>query len=271
VKIKIILFAVYIITFACKKHPPIDEEIMMQNKQLILNKYHTNGKIKEKSYLNEDSVKEGLSVVYDDQGNILLELYYNNGKKDSIETEYYISGELKSHKLWNLGKLWGEYVTYYDGLKDIYFTEISNDTFRIEEPLRKSYSYYDQNERIAYQRTYDTLGNLIEQKGNGIIATRVFHPKIDQNDTLHIQYYVANPPWVSKDFFFEIFDETGLIKTEKQEIDKKFSAVFYKNVFDKPGIYNIRGILTLKDELNENLKKDTINVKIIVGLDEDAI
>jgi antitoxin component YwqK of YwqJK toxin-antitoxin module len=166
-RIKTLLNVVFLIlVYSCSKSR---DEISYIDGKLVLKTFYTSGKLKEVSFLSLDSIRNGISVQYYENGDTAVISRYLKGLKDSVETEFYITGELKGLRSWFKNQLWNEYIEYYDGLKDVYFTEMDGDTVKVVEPLVKSYSVYSYTGDIKYQRKFDKKGILISESGNAIL------------------------------------------------------------------------------------------------------
>ncbi|MEM9299978.1 MAG: hypothetical protein AAGA64_16575 [Bacteroidota bacterium] len=177
----------------CVKDSLLEREILIENRQLLEIEYYEDKQVKEKSFLSDDSIKNGLSKSYYKNGSLHKESFYTNGKLDSVQREFYESGKIKSARLWDFGQPTGEFITYYDGLLDVYFTEMDGDTMRVEEPLKKSYAVYNHLHKISYEWQYDKKGELISEEGEGILFIKTTSVELSLSDTLSIQYYLASP------------------------------------------------------------------------------
>jgi hypothetical protein len=264
----LLILSIVTIMYACYNK---QEEISYIKGKLALKAYYPSGKLKEISFLNIDSLKDGISIQYYESGDTAVISRYFNGQKDSIETEFYESGELKSLRSWNKSLLWREYIIYHDGLKFIYYTELDGDTVEIEEPLTKIFSVYNHLNEVLYQREFDEAGKLIEEQGNAIVFVKIENTEAKVNEPFVIQYYLATPRWVEREFHIEKYNSIEeLLLSEELPINERYNAAFYQTNFDKPGMYKLTGILKLRDMYFENVKIDTVSVEVLVT-DKDGV
>lgn len=260
-KFKIIFFIIVVLS-GCTKDENIRTEIINDGSRLI-KKVYSKDHLKEFGTLTLDSVKNGMSILFYPSGDTASIIKYKDGKKDSVETNLYKSGNLKSLRTWKTGHPWGEYIVYFDGLKEVYYTKVGDDTVRVEEPLKKEFNVYNHKGDISYQREYDKSGNLIKETGSGILFFRIEGVEFDKSDTVTIQYYLATPDWVTREFRVDVYDyEDNLVSSDPQKINDEYNAVFYSNKFERGGDYKIIGISNFIDDLTDKVKTDSVSIDI---------
>lgn len=241
------------------------DEIKFENGVLSQITYEKD-RIKSISILNEDSVKHGESKSFDENGKLVSISYYVQGLKDSVETKYYSSGDVKMITLWNEGKRYRSERAYYDNLKDVYFTLKGSDTVKVTEKLRKAYRYYDLAGNLVYERRFNKKGDLISEKGNLIALKGYSGLKFERGDTLKLQYYVVDPDWVNHKFVVNFFDNVDtLIRSDSLEINEDHTAFFHVIVLPEEGLFKVEAICTMSDELFDNHKTDISTLDIQVG------
>lgn len=261
---KIYHLVLVFIAFSCNTVE--ESHLYSENDKFFENGFHENGNLKYIYELGIDSMYNGSATEFYQSGQLKREFNFVNGLKDSTELEYYESGDIMSLGYWHKGQRWRGHILYYDSLKDVYFTIKNSDTVKATAPLRKVYYYYDLQNSIAYERSFDELWNIKEEKGSCIGITRYSGLKLDRLDTLLLQFYVVDPGWVEHFFTLNIYNDTGnLLESEELKYDSKSGAFHYSSAIDVEGIYKYEGICKMVDQLNDNVKIDTSMVEITVG------
>lgn len=268
---KLLVFVAFLAFSNCDSLKKDKSDIRNEGGKLVERIFYPNGELKEIHHLNFDTLREGISYLFYKNGDTASIVRYYKGFKDSIETKIYPSGFLESLSSWRKGRLFGESISYYDSLKDIYFTERDNDTVKVEEPLKKSYLVYGLDEQVIYSRKFDKSSKLIAENGKTVLLTKLEGNEIYMFDTLAIQYYLASPDWVTREFFINIYNSDGaLISSKPQIIDEKHDAVFFETIFKNSGVYKIEAISKFSDDLFENIKLDTVNLELKVKGDQST-
>lgn len=243
-----------------------DHLYQLNNGNFILESYYPSGKIKELTNLNADTIMDGLHFEFYLSGDTSKVTRYKSGKKDSIETEIYESGNLKSLRYYKNGIPWGEYIEYFDGLKDKYFIVKNNDTLIIQEPRKKIYSVYNFNSNIGYSLEYDKNGDVINSSGHSILFTKLEKYDFNVGDTLDVQFYLASPDGFQRNFYLNILSiNNKMLETDTLSINKKYNAAFFNKILREPGTFNIQGISIFTYENSGMKNYDTTNFKIVVS------
>lgn len=255
-----------VIFYGCNSTTKKTEVKIIEREGKLMEYIYINNNLKEQNALSPDSVKNGRSLKYYDNGEVKRESNYVNGILDGYEFEYFENGNIKSRKVWEKGILFGEHEEYFDGITEIY-REINEegDTVDAKQPLVRLYSVHGLDGQIAYQREYDSAGKLLNETGSTILFTKLESFEITKQDTLDIQFYIASPDWVTREFYVEKYNTYGeLLSIEQQEINENYNAAFYRTTFELSGKYQIKGISKFVDDLSDNIKTDTVTIDITV-------
>ncbi|PKL92353.1 MAG: hypothetical protein CVV21_03320 [Candidatus Goldiibacteriota bacterium HGW-Goldbacteria-1] len=106
-------------------------------------KYNRNGVIIEKvDYKN--NLKNGISKIYDDRGNLKVKTTYRNDAPDGAYYSYYENGAAETYGYYRGGKKQGAFKSYYSN------------------GLLKQYEEFDRDVRHGRFQAYDKNGNLKE-------------------------------------------------------------------------------------------------------------
>ena len=176
----------------------------------IVNEYHENGAIYKTYSLDADSLLSGMYKRYNQEGVLVEESFFENGKQNGTRTLYYANGNIESTSVYIDDMLTGKHKTYYDS------GELMID------------SDYKKSEIVGTLKKYYKSGQLLEEV--------TF--KNDMENGPFVEYYEnGNIKWkgnyLNGDNEFgliEQFDETGkLIK--KMECD---SLRICKTIWEKP-------------------------------------
>jgi hypothetical protein len=263
---KIFYISLGLLTLICCSDK-FDNKITLEDGILYEYSFYEDGKLKQKSQLNEDSILHGLSEEYYESGIIKNKSNFFQGVIDSVGLEYYPSGDLKALMNWNKGKKWRSHAVYYDSLKDVYFISTNNDTVEVTDPLRKEYYYYDLNEKVAYNRFFDKSGMIINEEGSILAITGYNGVQFEIGDTLNLHYYVVDPGWVEHSLQVSIHNlDKSTIEHEELKINKKHNAFFYSTILTEEGRFKIEAIGEMKDQLFDHIKIDTSSMEITVGV-----
>ena len=234
--------------------------------ELFEKRFFETGEVQIISRLNADSIKDGLTIHFNESGDTVQVTNYSNGKKDSVETKFYALGRIKSIQRWKNGIAFGDYVRYFDGLEDTYLTELDGDTVEVSEPLISSYDVYNHLGKLRYRREYNESGELIKESGNAILFNKLESTSISIGDTLNVQFYLASPKWVERTFWVNIYDSENIrIDSIEVNVDERLSIAFFNKIFLDAGNFTLEGISHFEDDLIDHIKTDTIRTDISVG------
>lgn len=221
--------------------------------------YYDSGNIKEiNNYIN-DNKKQGISVSYFENSDTMSVAFYHSGVKDSVETLYYPSGDIKTMSSWQKGILVGEQINYFDEIRRVYYTIKNSDTIRVEEQMISEYLFHDTKGNVKYYRKYNSEGDLIKEEGSGIIIVHKLHDlnSIEVNDTIKLQYLLASPRFVHRGLKIVEYHNNNLIEEKALMINEEYTSAFHNTIVSKPGEYKIYGISFFEDAFNSNVKIDT--------------
>ena len=187
----------------------------------IVKGYYSNNQLKS-SINYEEGIPNGLSRVYYENGNIMLEIVFTNGKRWH-QKKYYENGNLMSEAFFNEEKLNGPLTEYYE-----------NGKIKME-------AYFQNDEPDGIYKDYYQNGQL-KTKGrykNGLIdgAGESYYP----NGQIKIRDYYKNN---IKDGYDEKYYENGLLKQKGIFKNGKQDGVVVR--YDRSG--NIYQIITLKNK-----------------------
>lgn len=248
------------IFFACSQ-PKKDESSEKQFndlQNLVLNKsYYDNGKLRtEQSYkiIDGDSIPHGYSRLFYQNGQVSLEVLFQNGMKQGIEKGYYENGEIEYVGKNNNDKPDSLTVWYYSNsvssehpIKAIDHWSngkiLSHQQKYYKNGDIKYYIFYDPLERPIYKREYGKNGDFIEEgdkypaivmvtelseynfkKGDNLVA-RIYHIKPPKSETeLYIRFKGLSDDWQkvsSSDYYTPVILKSPLKSIGKYTLEVK--------------------------------------------------
>jgi len=203
----------------------------------IIIRYPTGG-IHEEIRVDKDSIRNGITRIYYENGKIQSEIEYSMGVRNGWHRNYFPSGELRERVYFFNGKQYGDLYTYY------------------KSGIIAKYNCIDFYEEPFYVMKFDSLGNKTYEEGSLFSFT---YALVDESDQLvnkeplelgkkyNIGIVVGNPPdRIVKIRLYEIINDSeekdlGLINVENNTSEISFS-------YDKPG--NVT--LILRAEATDN-------------------
>ena len=121
--------------------------------------------LKEIIVFGRDTSLIGVSTGFYPNGDIRFEQNYKNTKLNGPRTEYYPSGILKSQSNYVLDQQSGEQIEFFDHYHDSIIDLINGKPYLIAVPTRvKAYRLLN-HDRIRFERTYDTTGDIASTQG----------------------------------------------------------------------------------------------------------
>lgn len=224
------------------------------NKQI---EYYPNGNLKREAFINNNGKEEGLVKYFYPSGKLMKTEEKNNGKADGWVKVYYESGNLKSSHYYINDTVNGPFEIYYDEMNSIKSVGmmqkgIGVDTFKTYYPngVLESISFkkdgkfegiaktfhpnsklkilgmYGKDHSLFYRADFDSLSNLIDVKGEGIMLTLnndTLNTTQNLNITLNLAYLPKYDNWLQitiyKDqivfYSKQIPIETDLVQTSR--------------------------------------------------------
>lgn len=267
------------ITLSCKdRGAATDAKIILLTKNdsfFVVREYHGDTINKDIRYSNDSVYKE--VVDYYPNGMIKEITNYRNDVKNGIYRKFYPDGWLEYQVNYKNGYESGGYIDYYENgtvraegfkLKGVFFGE--------------SYSYYPSGkmeswtfgngECISYARTYDTLGNIIKEKGDPIFIAYNQDGdsfSISQGDTLKVDVRFAQfKNWKEKLILEEMYNnKVKIVKSFDIPIDssKWFQTKSVEKSFNQKGVYKWIFTLLVEDTLYKKRYKFGVDLDFKVG------
>lgn len=150
--------------------------------------YYENGKLLSE-YPYKNGKLEGIEKAYDENGNLWFELPLKNDKREGIAKEYYESGNLKRETPFKNDKFEGIRKVYYESGNILLETPYTNDK------VHGSVKFY--SKKLLWQANAQN-GNLINGKcANGKPLTNAHLARINKD---------INEDIIDLDFWYEICD-----------------------------------------------------------------
>lgn len=248
----------------------------------IKQEFYNNGSLKIEDSFNKDSLRHGKYKKYYENGQLELEIEYENGQKHGYERSYYENGRLKSEHTYANGLTEGTYKFYYENgkiemkgtyhnnkihgfVENYYETGTVLSVFYYKEGIRvgvgkqfhpngdlQIYILSNPSGEIIFRRDYDEDRKITHESGNPILII-VEKEVFKVGETVWANIMFANLPDCKSEVFTADVDNNGkLINLEKQEALKDTNIVVYKKSYDKLGNYQWKALLRLTDiNINE--------------------
>lgn len=190
----------------------------------IIIKYPTGG-VQEEIRVVRDSVRDGLTRIYYENGKIQSEIEYSMGVRNGWHLNFFPNGELSERVYFFNGKQYGDLYTYY------------------KSGNIAKYNCIDFHEEPFYVMKFDSLGITTYEEGSLFSFTYALvdenHQLVDKEPLVlgknyNIGIVVANPPGkIVKIRLYEIINngeekDLGLISVENNTAEISFS-------YAKPG------------------------------------
>ena len=171
----------------------------------IIKIYYTNkGKIHKKVNLNNDSIKQGDSYIYYNNGNLKRRQTYERNQLNGIDSSFYRSGRLKNVREWVDGRLVRSGYDFYDKTFPAVVTNMK-DTFIIETPQIKKYYIFQSESEPSISIQYGEDRKAVSHSGNSISS--IYY----DIQNLKIYFIIANPPFFSNRISIESCDPNPIV------------------------------------------------------------
>ena len=187
--------------------------------------------------------KDGKIETYYDSGSLSRIAYYKDGMLNGEEKTFYPSGVLKTKKQWKNDTLIYEQHEYYDTLVSYLRTDAKGDTIISESPSFKSYSFVNNEGKVAYKVDYDTKANIAQKNGNSIVLAfkEVSTGRVGEH--YDIAYIVATPPLMeARQMNVLVYNENQLIDSAQLEIDYDYNRATFSFTPKATGMHEIKSI-----------------------------
>lgn len=150
-KIILIIAAGVLLSFSCSKGSNEDNIIIKtgENESIKIKFFPNSKNIEEVSRLIDDSIKNGETIYFYENGKIMSKVNYKDNKIDGPAYYFYNSGYLDGLYLYSENNKIDDAYDYYDGRLN----------------LIKNYLFYNQEGHLIYKATYDERTNLIKEEG----------------------------------------------------------------------------------------------------------
>ncbi|MDX2001593.1 MAG: hypothetical protein SFW35_04135 [Chitinophagales bacterium] len=252
--------------FSCNRNGTAEDHRDMPNvaHTLKVERDSLGNVVSEIWYVN-DSIKDSLAKYYYPSGTLYRETNFKDGKKHGTCTEYYPSGVLKQKFEARSGFMYGPISMYYPSGK----LEMEGQTvlsllhgpvkFFSEEGKLLALRVFSGDEPF-YTIRYDAVGNIKSEEGSVLISASQI--VVEKNEKLT---FSAATVAVLPDRKTTV--RLGLKGKNLKEVPIRDYRVQYTNKFKKSGEYTLVVEGTIADTTGRIIKKDTVEVKLLV-LDE---
>lgn len=153
-----------------------EKEVINVDGSKVLIRYNGSKVMLDSLSYNAKGNLHGLVMIFDTTTRVKQYYNYINGEKTGKMTSYYPSGDIEYIASFIKGGNIGENIFYY------------------EDGGLKSYECKDYNERLMYQRDYDSLGNVIRSDGFLIYYYGINRDTISLDDSLYFEFEMGRPP-----------------------------------------------------------------------------
>lgn len=237
----------------------------------------SNGVIISKiNYIN-DSIRDGLTRLYFDNGVIGDEINYKNGLKEGWWLHFYQNSTLQSKRMYKGGIQDGPAYFYYeDGKlehKEFWYQGqvFGGSYWYYKNGLLENYTSFDFEGNKRYKVEYDSVGNKTRDEGKliGQVASNSVYDKkkkvadsILANELFYGHVSVANPPYtIVKVFMGGVY---GNRMTDSIELPIINYLASFKRIYTKKGRHPLLFIGEMRDTTGILLKRDSFKVDVIV-------
>ena len=148
-----------------------------ENKNIIVTTFYSTARVKEILTLNKDSVKDGISFYFDEDGFMDSSVEYKNGKLNGIKNKYYADYGIYSYEYKNDTLICHK---VYDTLNELKYQtplDIKN--------IGKTKFYFKSNRNYFDQDTGDTItiiNSRLPNYNRGISFTGAIISRINDNE-----------------------------------------------------------------------------------------
>ena len=181
----------------------------------------------------------------------------DQNSNSNFKIRRYTNGKILWKMSYDLnGKRKGPYFKYFEDGSIMDIGTWNDDSTRINERYQFHvngklflYRFYNIIGEITYEREYDTIGKLVNERGGGFFSYLVLDSfKLHIGSTQHVKMYFATPPGCYVDLFrqkknvvFKVFTATGknniykwdAVEDRKGHFLFKYKAVFHDTVYNK--------------------------------------
>ena len=188
--------------------------------------YYPSGKIKERTFVDEQKRTQGTGYTYFENGNIQAESEYSNGKLNGLYKEFYSNGKLKAKGHFQNGIEIDSTSVYFEtGKLNMVFV------YDEEGAQQKEISYYPNGnikeewallvgkKQFVSGRKYTEAGNLIEDPLEGALGYANLKYSKSPKGNLVLKIDLKNNPYtdslflsVVKDFNFGLLGDPEIIR-----------------------------------------------------------
>lgn len=263
------LYFFLILIIACKSK--------VTSPNIVTTKYD-NGKIKsEINYIN-DTIRDGLTKLYYENGILADEIKYKNGINDGWWLHFYETGNLQAKLMFVKGIQHGPAFFYYENgnLEHKEFWRqgqiFGGSYWYFQNGLLENYTSFDFEGNKRYKVEFDSTGKKIRDEGDiiGQIATNSVYDSVKKvSDSIYVSkpFYgdvsVATPPNTIVKVFMGSLNANKM--TDSIEMQIRDYMVSFKKVYTQKGRHSLIFIGEMRDSSTYNLlKRDSVILNIIV-------
>jgi len=200
--------------------------------------------------------KNGYVVTFFDNGDTLKYKKLKNGLNDSIEFEYYISGNLKQRLFWDEGKKYSNNYYYYDSSSTRFFRE-NLDTMAIDSFFLKRHEFYFPKGNLHFYRDFDIEGNVINEGGSNIIFIQTDN-KFTVEKKCDIRVYSIKPHNTETYLVYKLYRDNVFINTDTLFRNDYIGAYFYNDSIKNSGEFRIKFYSFIRDLGSERISVDSV-------------
>lgn len=217
--------------------------ITKENKKLFLEDYYSSGSIKRKSSITNDSVLNGMSFDYFENGKINSEVKYKMGRRDGSAKWYDENGGIICEVNYVEDKLNGISKWYYSS------------------GVLKSYVGYDLDGKRVYLKEFNREGKVDFIDGTAIILTKINKDSLLFNrDTLKAEIKCLSIPENNPILKMEVYNsnENVVFKSEQTLNNNRNKFSFFPK---HKGRYTIKFFITTPEYKEIYLRSVLVNVQ----------
>lgn len=252
-----------ILFVSCTKGKEV--EYRYENGKFVKDVYNEKGELTAQVSLNKDTVGDGVTLYYED-GILKRKIWFKNGKPHGKDISFYPDGSIEQRLQWIQGKRVYERNVYHkDASLPMLVLENGDTVIKKVQPFKK-FSFFNSDEEIAFERTYDKEAKLIKTFGKPTVEIYTDPLPGKVGESFHIDFRVATPPYTERNFFIGEMTTSGVVtKVEEYPIDYDFGVVQFDFEPKKAGTYKYVAIYNLYDFNIDSLESDTtlLNIPVV--------
>jgi len=221
----------------------------MQEDRVGLEKtFYNDGSIKTVQEFSNDTIQQGFYKRFYKNGQLEIQIPYEDNRKNGMVREYYSNGEIKGEGKFIDGVQQGEAKWYYKegALKAMcnYFDGVKRGKCYLyfENGDVQAYIYYNMAEGAVYRVDYGMKEMILKEKGAGFPEVIVNSSEVEVNEVFKAEIHVIDPPHGTPHLF---------VKNEGSvtELSLNNGVGFYETIWMKPNKYTLQFLLKMESDI----------------------